>query len=38
MLFVIKRLFYKGLVMTEDTFKIAEQIKKRYTNFKTVIN
>ena len=28
MLFVIKRLFYKGLVMTEDTFKIAEQIKK----------
>ena len=28
MLFVIKQLFYKGLVMTEDTFKIAEQIKK----------
>lgn len=28
MLFVIKRLYYKELVMTEDTFKIAEQIKK----------
>ena len=32
MLFVIKRLFYKGLVMTEDTFKIAEQIKKDHSS------